>query len=170
MRHKIIAEISRWVEEEYRLGSTVGQKWRGTRRYCKPRNFLFQFAINKSTTPSLTGVPPVTALSKVRRRRKKTRKGRATGEGGRRERWCNSVELKELKDASLFVSADSLPRLLYAEKGETREKKKDVGKFAPFLLRSRFSRAASSPSPPLLLGLLFKERTFALTVRNGCDY
>lgn len=75
---------------------------------------------------------------------KKTRKGRATGEGGRREQWCNSVELKELKDASLFVSSDSLPRPLYAERGETRLEKKDVGKFAPFPLRSRFSRAASS--------------------------
>lgn len=97
MRRKIIAEISRWVEEEYRLGSTVGQKWRGTRRYCKPRNFLFQFAINKSTTPSLTGVPPVTALSKVRRRRKKTRKGRATGEGERRERWVQLGRIKGIK-------------------------------------------------------------------------
>jgi len=93
------------------------------------------------------------------------------GEGRRREWWCNSVELKELKDASLFVSSDSLPRFLYVEKGEMREmkKKKDVGKFAPFLLRSRFSRAAYF-SPCATSRLLFKERTFALTVRNGCDY
>lgn len=106
--------------------------------------FPFPICHKQVDHPLVNWVPPVTALSKVRRRRKKTRKGRAMGEGGRRERWCNSVELKELKDASLFVSSDSLPRFLYVEKGETREmKKKDVEKFAPFLLRSRFSRAAT---------------------------
>lgn len=109
--------------------------------------FPFPICHKQVDHPLVNRARPVTALSKVRRRRKKTRKGRATEEGGRREQWCNSVELKELKDASLFVSSDSLPRPLYVEEGGTREKKKDVGKFAPFLLRSGFSRAASPPPP-----------------------
>jgi len=114
-------------ERECRLGSHRRAKVarRGSRRYCRPpRNFLFQFAINKSTTPLVNRLRLATASlesSVFIGGRKRTRKGR-----GRRKRWCNSVELKELKDASLLVSSDSPPpRLLYVRQRERPERERE---------------------------------------------
>lgn len=134
MHPKIIVEISRWQEEECRLGSTVGQKYRGTRRYCKPRNFLFQFAINKSTTPSLTEYARDCSLESST----SSEKDEKRESDGRRRTKRTVVQLGRIKGIKgrlvirIFRFSTSTPiRRKRRDEGE----KKDVGKFAPFLLR-----------------------------------
>lgn len=139
-----MVEISRWEIGEKRGARAPFRVYRRAKPPGKPpisqtpRNFLFQFAINKSTTHLVNRLRLATALSKVRlssgqggRRGGGGEEGRTwkagrtrQGEGGRRKRRCNSVELKELKDASLLVSFDSPSR---GKEREKELKKKEGG-------------------------------------------
>lgn len=130
-RNKSTRWDSQKEERERRLGVYRRAKVarRGSRRYRKPRNFLFQFAINKSTTPLVNRLRLATALSKVRLCR-----GRRATE--RRRTKKTPVQLGRIKGIKgrLVTRIFRLPAstLVRGEKGETREKKKGRWKVCSF--------------------------------------
>lgn len=155
-------------ERECRLGSHRRAKvaLRGSRRYCKPpRNFLFQFAINKSTTPLVNRLRLATAFlesSVFIRGRKRTSKR----ESDRRTKKA-LVQLGRIKGikgrlVTRIFRFPSTSTLIRTAKGETREgereRKKEKKKTLKSLLlscsailRSRSSRVVSFP-PAATLG------------------
>lgn len=110
----------------------------------------------------------MTALSKV------GDVGEGRGENERTvgsERKGQPVRLGRIKEIKgrlvtrIFRFSASIPP---ACEKKIREKKRT----SESLLLSRYNLGPLMPllTPSSLLRLLFKERTFALTVRNGCDY